>query len=170
VALFLDRSLTESAQSVRTPSSEAYVEYNFGPALTATVENVVAAQYETVARVAQPACEPPATLLLECRLPRAPAVQVRWVARMFTVDGGAAAEIAVSCDARTCDGHLLWERVAVGYGSADHAQGIANVPDEEEFQPGVDAALQDLAAQLSAMLITADGGAIATPSTQGGVP
>jgi hypothetical protein len=129
------------------------VEADVGQALADTILETFRSRFTEVQPTETDACPAGADGVVSVGLAKQPAMLVRWAEHFASEGGGATVELATKLTARRCDGAVVWRGVAVGFGSEDRTGGfLLNMPGEEEFRPGVNAALQDLARNLTATL------------------
>lgn len=154
VSLYIDPEIERLRSQVTTPSGDIglgdiTVEFDLGAALAGTIRGAARQTFATVHDVSGPACADGTAAVLAASLPAPPHMQIHWRGQTPRVGGGTIAEISVRITPQRCDGGApLQSALARGTGRAERMQIVGNWPSEDDFQPGIDQALDDLQVNL----------------------
>lgn len=157
VSLYIDPEIERLRSSATTPSGDIglgdiTVEFDLGPAMAGTIRAAARQAFAEVRGVTARECAEGTAMLFAASLPTPPHIQIHWRGQTPRVGGGTNAELAVRITPQRCGaGAPLPSAVARGEGRAERMRLMGNWPSEEDFQPGIDMALRDLQANLTAL-------------------
>lgn len=157
ISLYIDPAIEQLRVQSTTPSGDIglgdiTVEFDLGSAMAGTIRTSARQAFAEVRDVAARACADGTAVLFAASMPAPPHIQIHWRGETPRVGGGTNAQLAVRITPQRCDADApLQSAVARGEGRSERMRFAGNWPSEEDFQPGIDAALRDLQANLTAL-------------------